>query len=114
MIAAQIAGTPGDDDAGIEEARLQPAQILLAAAIGEGDDGSHPDALRAGSRFQRDLDIASIEAEDRDLHALLRSRDGREQRPHAGLRLDDQFHRAPSSAIRLRIERVYSSTSSLV
>jgi hypothetical protein len=97
MITNEVVRAAGDDDAGVEESQLELAQVLLAATVGKGDEGRHDDFLRRRRRFQRRLDVLAIESEDGHLHAFLRVLDGRKDRGHTGVRLDDHFHDATSS-----------------
>ena len=80
---------------GVEAAEFELPQALFAPAVGKRDQGGHLDAPR-GRRLQCRLDVRAIEAEDGDLHAVLRALDGREQWPHAVGGFTDQFHDAIS------------------
>ena len=78
MISDQVVGAPSHDDAGIKETQLQLPQVLFAAAIGKRDDSRDSHALRSRRRSQRELNISAIEPENGNLHARLRTPDGRQ------------------------------------
>ena len=95
VIARQVVGGARDDDAGREEAHLELAQVLLAAAIGVGDQGAHGYAARH-RRLERLLQLRPIEAEDDDVDRALGLLDRLQQRRHAVVWLDDELHVAIS------------------
>ena len=74
-----------------EQPHLELAQVLLAAAIGVGDERANRDAARH-RRGERLLQLRPIEAEDDDVDRALRALDRLQQRREALVGLDDQFH----------------------
>ena len=91
MIARQVVGRSRDGDAGREQPHLELAEVLLAAAVGVGDERADRHAAR-DRRRQRLLELRAIEAEDHDVDRLLRALDRLQERRQAVVGLDDEFH----------------------
>ena len=70
---------------------MQAAQVFLAAAVGERDQGMHKyspfDCIH-----QRSLDLWAIKTENHDLDGLLSLLNAFDQAIDAVSRLDQQFH----------------------
>ena len=95
----------------VEQAQLELAQALLAAAVGVRDQRTHHDAARHG-RFERLLELDAIEAEDDDVDRLPGLRDGLHERRDAVVGLDDQLHFDLTSSSRPTRPRAWPSGSS--
>jgi hypothetical protein len=91
MVAKQIARRACYRHSGCEQTHFEVPEVLLAASIRVGDQSVNEDT--PGHRiFQRRLDLAPVEAENRDFYGLLRAIDSLDDRCHTVAGLYQQFH----------------------
>ena len=91
VVADQIVGGASDDDAVIEKASFELAQIIGSAAIDVSDERGNFHSARGGG-VQSIFNVLAVGPKNSDVNASPRAFDGGKKRRDAIFRLDNKFH----------------------